>query len=72
MCSWLWLWLSSKEEEHLRVGHYPGARELLHPWDPKGPLLKSQSLHLLGKAGLRRGSHGADLERLQGHSYCLG
>lgn len=39
MCSWLWLF--SKEGKHLRVGQYLGARELVHFWDPKGPLLKS-------------------------------
>lgn len=53
------------------VGQYLGAKELLHLWDPKGPLLKAQSLPLLQKACLRRGSHRADLERLCGHSYCL-
>lgn len=29
-----------KEEKHLRVDQYLGARELLHPWDPKEPLPK--------------------------------
>lgn len=32
---------------------------------------KVQRLPLLGKAGLRRGSHGADLKRIRGHNYCL-
>lgn len=62
MCSWLWLWLSSKEEEHLRVGQYLGVRELLHPWDPKWSLLKSVEPGSLGKADLSTGSHRAGLE----------
>lgn len=44
MCSWLWLWLSPKVKEHLRIGQYLGMREQLHPWDPKGPFLKSAEL----------------------------